>query len=89
MVELHQLVQFQLQLGESARTLVYKDGIIKVVISVDSTPIWRASATRADIFVDVYGDLAEVQQSIKRLIDCWVQWQECELGDVVGNGWGG
>ena len=55
------MILFQLQLGEAAETLKYNNGVIKILISVDATPIWRASVTRADVYVDVHGAMPENQ----------------------------
>ena len=63
--DLQDVVSFQLQIGEQLNTLQYTDGVIRVLLSIDSTPIWRASATRADIFVDCFGSNGEYQRSLE------------------------
>ncbi len=45
------------------------EGKIHGIISVDSTPIWPASATRGDIYVHCSGDLVKFGQGIR-----WATW---------------
>ena len=59
---LHDIISHQFLIGEHLGVMGYRDGVIKVVISVDATPIWKASCTRADVYVDLWGNLSEDQE---------------------------
>lgn len=49
---------------------------IRVLVCVDATPFFKASATRADVFVDVWGDISVVGQQ-----DRWSTWFAVDGGD--------
>ena len=73
--DLQDIINAQLNLGEAMGSMVYSGGEIRVLLSIDSTPICRASATRADVFVDVFGSDAASTGSN------WASWWAMDGGD--------
>lgn len=74
--DLNMVVSTQVAIAEKEGMMRYMDGKIRVIISVDSTPIWHASATRGDIYVDCSGDLVKVGQGRR-----WATWFAMDGGD--------
>ncbi len=85
---LYDVIAHQFLIGEHFGVMDYRDGIIEVVISVDATPIWRALCTRADEYVDLFGNLTEMQEILKIM---FINFCHCrkppQLGNLVGYGW--
>lgn len=72
------VVDTQVQIIECGTGFKYTNGSIRVLISVDSTPVWRSSATRADIFVESGYDFAAVGKGKN-----WATWFVLDGGDDV------
>ena len=52
-------------------------GVAIVVISVDATSLWKASSTRADVWVNVWGEGAKYASKVK----LWASWFCMDGGD--------
>ena len=72
-VSLKDVVYTIIEIAKAAGQLQVPTDPIKVIVATDEAPLWKSSATRADVFVDVWGTRGCKQSS--------------PMGDMVGHGW--
>ena len=58
-VNLTDLVNTRIRLALAEKQLQITTPALRVIISVDATSLWRTSATRCDVYVDLYADKAK------------------------------
>jgi hypothetical protein len=75
-VELADLVATRIRLAVAQRRLQITTPALRVIVSVDATSLWRTSATRCDVYVDVYAD-----KSKAGLPENWATWFVFDGGD--------
>lgn len=70
-VNLCDLVRVQLEIAKAGGGCQFRSNPVWVILCADATPLWRSSATRCDVFVDVWGGV-EYAGEFGRWATWWV-----------------